>query len=192
MSAISPVTPLPHGLTRLADWGLIRATGADARSFLQGQLTQDVLTLDAGHARLAGWCSAKGRLLATFVVWQRAPEELLLACSADLLPAVLKRLSMFVLRAKCKLADASAELPLWGLAGAPAARALGEAALASVWARSALDAGDVVRLPDARVDGLEEPRWLVAGEPPAFGGGERLEHAQLLCENEFDSAARTG
>jgi folate-binding Fe-S cluster repair protein YgfZ len=51
------------------------------------------------------------------VVWPAADDELLLACSADLLPATLKRLSMFVLRAKCKLSDASADWPLWGLAG---------------------------------------------------------------------------
>jgi folate-binding protein YgfZ len=159
-------TALPHGAVRLTDWGLIRASGADARSFLQGQLTQDVLTLDAHHARLAGWCSAKGRLLATFVMWQRAPDELLLACSADLLPAALKRLSMFVLRARCKLTDASAELPLWGLAGAAAGGGLGDAAPASVWAHSALGTGDVVRLPDALSAGPAVPRWLLAGEPP--------------------------
>ena len=87
------------GALRLTDWGVIRASGDDARSFLQGQLTQDVLELDAGTARLAGYCTAKGRLLASFVVWQRSPTELLLACSADLLAPTLKRLSMFVLRA---------------------------------------------------------------------------------------------
>jgi tRNA-modifying protein YgfZ len=109
-----------EGATPLADWGLIRAVGPDAASFLQSQLTQDVLGLDAHRATLAGWCSAKGRLLASFVVWRPAPDELLLACSADVLPAVLKRLSMFVLRAKCKLSDASAELALHGIAGSSA------------------------------------------------------------------------
>ncbi len=107
----------PTGSVPLTDWGLIRATGADARSFLHGQLTQDVLGLPAGQARLAGYCSPKGRLLASFVIWADAQDDLLLACSADLLPPVLKRLSMFVLRARCKLSDASAELPLHGLLG---------------------------------------------------------------------------
>jgi hypothetical protein len=106
---------------RLADWGVIRAAGADAAAFLQGQLTQDMLALDERRATLAGWCTAKGRLAATFVVWRPAPDELLLACSADVLGPVFKRLSMFVLRARCKLSDASAQLPLWGVCGAPAA-----------------------------------------------------------------------
>ena len=123
LPAATPTSPttLPQGAVRLHDWGVIRAQGAEAAKFLHGQLTQDVEHLQEGQVKLAGYCSAKGRLLASFVMWRGGPEEVLLACSADLLPAVLKRLSMFVLRAKCKLSDASAELPLWGLAGAAAA-----------------------------------------------------------------------
>jgi folate-binding protein YgfZ len=154
------------GAARLADWGVIRASGADAASFLHGQLTQDTEHLQDAEARLAGYCSAKGRLLASFVVWRPAPDELLLACSADVLPGVLKRLSMFVLRAKCKLLDASAELPLWGLAGEAALAAAGAAAL-PVWGRLASDGADVIRLPDAVVDGLATPRALCIGACPA-------------------------
>lgn len=118
MPQATPTPAIPmHGLVPLTDWGVIRARGADARSFLHGQLTQDVQGLPDGRARLAGYCSAKGRLLASFVMWPDADGSLLLACSADLLPATLKRLSMFVLRAQCKLTDASAEVPLWGVAG---------------------------------------------------------------------------
>ncbi|MDP2004406.1 MAG: folate-binding protein [Rubrivivax sp.] len=160
---IAPHPALPHGVTRLDDWGVIRALGADAASFLHGQLTQDVQHLDEGHARLAGYCSVKGRLLASFVMWRRAPDEVLLACSADLLPAVLKRLSMFVLRAKCKLSDASADWPLWGLAGDAAA-----VAPAGALARAVVGGADLLRLPDAVVDGHAVPRALWAGaEAPA-------------------------
>ena len=156
-------SPLPQGVVRLNDWGVIRATGAEARSFLHGQLTQDILNLDGANARLAGYCSAKGRLLASFVVWRRSDDEVLLACSADVLPDVLKRLSMFVLRAKCKLSDASAELPVWGLAGDAAGTALGARAAQPVWSRSAAAGADLVRLPDAVVNGAAVPRWLWAG-----------------------------
>jgi folate-binding protein YgfZ len=111
------LTTPPRGAVRLTDWGVIRAHGADAAAFLHSQLTQDIEGLGAEEARLAGYCSPKGRLLASFVVWRPAPDEVLLACSADLLAATLKRLSMFVLRAKCKLSDASAELSLYGVVG---------------------------------------------------------------------------
>lgn len=108
---------------RLGDWGVIRAQGADAASFLHGQLTQDFALLDREHARLAGFCTAKGRLLATMVGWKHGEDEILLALPAETLAATLKRLSMFVLRAKCKLSDASAEFAVYGLLGAPAAEA---------------------------------------------------------------------
>lgn len=108
---------------RLADWGVIRALGADAASFLHGQLTQDFALLDRDHARLAGFCTAKGRLLATMVGWRGGDEEILLALPAETLAATLKRLSMFVMRAKCKLSDASAEFAVYGLLGTSAADA---------------------------------------------------------------------
>lgn len=108
---------------RLSDWGVIRAQGADAASFLHSQLTQDFALLDREHARLAGFCTAKGRLLATLVGWKQGEDEILLALPAETLAATLKRLSMFVLRAKCKLSDASAEFAVYGLLGTPSAEA---------------------------------------------------------------------
>ena len=157
----------PHGALRLLDWGVLRAQGADAATFLHSQLTQDITGLPAGQARMAGYCSAKGRLLATLVVWRSGADEFLLACSADLLPATLKRLSMFVLRAKCKLSDASAEVALHGLAGREATLALdGEGA--AVWQVLERGQAQAVRLPDA--EGVA--RWLHAAPahvpPPAL------------------------
>ena len=153
-------TPLTlDGRVTLSHWGLIRARGADTVKFLQGQLTNDVTTLEPSRARLAGFCSAKGRLQASFVVWKLAPDELLLACSASVLPATLKRLSMFVLRAQCKLTDASAELALHGVVGNTARALLGDTA---VWGRRELEGGTLLRLPDA----AGVPRCMLA-LPPA-------------------------
>lgn len=116
-SAAAAITaPLP-GL------GVIRAQGEEAAKFLHGQLTNDFSLLGLSEARLAGFCSPKGRLLASFVGFKRAHDDILLVCSRDLLPAVLKRLSMFVLRAKLKLSDASEAFQVRGLAGTDAAAA---------------------------------------------------------------------
>ena len=159
-----------QGALRLTDWGLIRARGEDAASFLQGQLTNDVASLGPAEARLAGYCSAKGRLLATFVVWRDGAGDLLLACSADLLAQTLKRLSMFVMRAKCKLSDASAELPLWGAAGDAALTAFGLAAPGRPWTHVAIgDTGRAVHLPAALIDGATVPRVLFVGAAPPPG-----------------------
>jgi folate-binding protein YgfZ len=143
------------GAVPLTHWGVIRAHGADAAAFLQGQLTNDVVQLGMSQARLAGYCSAKGRMLASFVVWKAAPDDILLACHASVLPATLKRLGMFVLRAKCKLSDASAETPLVGLAGAAALTATGDV---PAWHVQPLDGGWLLRLPDA----AGVPRALLA------------------------------
>jgi len=133
------------GVCRLTDRGVIRASGADAAAFLQGQLTNDVASLDAGSARLAGFCSAKGRLQASFIVWRPADDEFLLSCPTSVLAPTLKRLSMFVLRAKCKLTDASDEIALFGVAGTAATAMLGDCA---VWRGRRHGAATAFRLPD--------------------------------------------
>ncbi|VVE11620.1 YgfZ/GcvT domain-containing protein [Pandoraea terrigena] len=108
-----------------SDTGLIAVSGADAAAFLHGQLTNDVERLAPAQARLAGYCSAKGRLLATFLMWRDASADatIYLACDAAVQAAVQKRLSMFVLRAKAKLTDAAATHVLLQ-AGGPAAEAV--------------------------------------------------------------------
>ena len=80
-------------IARLDQYGLLHAAGDDARVFLHAQLTNDIENLAPGMARYAGWCSAKGRLLATFLVLPCA-GGFLLQLSRDLVPAVTKRLSM--------------------------------------------------------------------------------------------------
>ena len=109
-SPLNGVAPLPH-------LGVIRAEGADAANFLHNQLTNDVLLMQEGQCRLAAFCNAKGRMQASFVVYKRSAEEVLLICRKDLIAPTVKRLSMFVLRAKAKLSDASDAFQLLGLAG---------------------------------------------------------------------------
>ena len=91
---------------RLSRYGLLAVTGADARDFLHAQLTNDVAHLPADRAAFAGWCTAKGRLLATMLVIP-AQDGFLLQLARDIAPAVAKRLSMFILRSKVKLTDES-------------------------------------------------------------------------------------
>ncbi|MBL0726665.1 folate-binding protein YgfZ [Piscinibacter sp. HJYY11] len=160
-SALDGAAPLPH-------WGLIRAQGDDAASFLHSQLTNDFSLLGTAEARLAGYCSAKGRLLASFIGWKRSGDDILLACSADLLAATQKRLSMFVLRAKCKLSDASPQWRLLGLTGPSAQAWLGSAAPSTVWGKTTHEGADVVRLPD--VDGTARFLWAAPLDvtPPAL------------------------
>ena len=91
---------------RLNRYGVLAVTGAEARDFLHAQLTNDIANLPPHRAALAGWCTAKGRLLASMLVIPSA-QGFLLQVARDLAPALAKRLSMFVLRAKVKIADES-------------------------------------------------------------------------------------
>lgn len=142
-----------------AGLGLIRVAGDDAASFLHTQLTNAVEDLTPGTARLAGYCSPKGRLLATFLMWRDA-EGIVLQLSADIQPAVQKRLSMFVLRSKAKLSDITPASTILGVAGTGAAKALETAGLPvpdAAFAAASPDGTTVIRLPDA----AGQPRWQV-------------------------------
>jgi folate-binding protein YgfZ len=90
---------------------------------------------------------------------------MLLACSADVLAATLKRLSMFVLRAKCRLSDASADVALHGLAGEEATRWLANAAPFAPWQRRDLGRAQVIRLPDGA--GSARYLWCAPRDEPA-------------------------
>jgi folate-binding protein YgfZ len=133
---------LPSGAAPLDHLGIIALNGPDAASFIHNQLTNDFLLLDMQHARLAAFCSAKGRMQASFIGVHGQSEQLLLVCSRDLLAATLKRLSMFVLRAKVKLHDASAQYALWGLMGS-ACIALPDSA---PWTAAHMDGAQVIGL----------------------------------------------
>jgi folate-binding protein YgfZ len=160
---------LLHGVAPLSALGVIRARGDDAASFLHGQLTQDVVLLPDGQARLAGYCSAKGRLLASFVLLRLSAAEIWLVCPKELLAATLKRLSMFVLRAKVKLDDASAELAVRGLAGEAALAALAALPAGSLpWSAAPHAAGHAVALYPAA--GVARALWIGPASDAALPG----------------------
>lgn len=156
-----------QGLTPLTHLGVIRVEGEDAAKFLHGQLTQDFVLLGANEARLAAFCSAKGRMQASFIGFKRSPTEILLLCHRDLLAPTLKRLSMFVLRAKARLSDATDAFRLHGLAGEAIKLVANNDHLA--WGKADFDSQNLIHLYPA--DGV--PRTLLVGPadaplPPAL------------------------
>ncbi|QYY32997.1 folate-binding protein YgfZ [Cupriavidus pinatubonensis] len=151
-----------------AGLGWIRVAGDDAAAFLHTQLTNAVEDLGPGAARLAGYCSPKGRLQASFLMWRDA-DGIVLQLSDDIQPALQKRLSMFVLRAKAKLSDMSPVVAVVGAAGPQAAQALAKAGLPApdaVFGTASVESATVIRLPDA----AGQPRWQAV--LPAERAGE--------------------
>lgn len=125
----------PRGETRAAAVGdvvadlshlaLLRAQGAEAEGFLQGQLSNDIRLVTNSHSQLSAYCNPKGRMLAIFRIF-KYDDAYLLQLPAALAEATLKRLGMFILRAKVTLATADPGLISFGIAGPNAARHLQE------------------------------------------------------------------
>ena len=137
----------------LAHLGLIECTGDDAKSFLHNQLTSDVNHLAEGSAQHSSWCTAKGRMLASFIFYRNGTDYRALL-SADLLAATQKRLQIYVLRSKVKLTDLSTSHEFIGLSGPQAETALAKASLpnpAKPMDAQAFANGTVIRLDENRL-----------------------------------------
>jgi folate-binding protein YgfZ len=157
------------GVAKLTHLGVIRVTGDDAAKFVHGQLTQDFALLGTDQARLAAFCSAKGRMQASFIGFKQNNGDLLLICNHDVLSATLKRLSMFVMRAKAKLSDASAEFSLFGVAsGSSGPDEMPENAGTSAWKVRHEGNSTVVSLYPAQ--GVARELWVVPGGDAAPAG----------------------
>ncbi len=95
-----------HVLCDLSHYGLIRASGIEAESFLQNQFCNDVRRLGPARSQLNGYCTPKGRVLALFRLFQQG-DDYLLRLPREILEPILKRLRMFVLMSKVTLEDDS-------------------------------------------------------------------------------------
>jgi folate-binding protein YgfZ len=106
-------------LTDLSHAGLIRVEGADAVAFLQGQLSTDIEKITSDNCQLSSWNNAKGRVVTLLHLFHH-DGAIDMALPAPLVASVLKRLSMYVLRSKVTLTDATDTLARFGVTGAGA------------------------------------------------------------------------
>jgi tRNA-modifying protein YgfZ len=178
--------PLPadlnalQGHAALAHCSVICASGADAARFLHGQLSCDVLSLDLNTVRLAGFCSAKGRLQASFWIWRVADDDILLLCSASVADSICKRLQMFVLRAKCQISRL-ADLAMTGFWGAFAATYLDD--IAQLHHAAQEQGAQLIRLPD--VHGVPRAVWV--GASSATGLFDALKIPPEIVHSPIDT-----
>lgn len=102
--------------TALTARGLLCFEGADTRAFLHAQLTCEVGGMPGDASTYGAYCTPKGRVLASFLLWPAAAGYLM-QLPHTLLAAVQRRLSMYILRSKVKARDASADYAQYGIAG---------------------------------------------------------------------------
>ncbi len=155
-----------NGVVPLTHLGVIQVEGEDAAKFIHGQLTQDFSLLGMDAARLAAFCSPKGRMQASFIGFKRSAGVIVLVCSLDILPATLKRISMFVMRARARLRDASAEYTLYGLVGSAIQNVAAHAHPA--WSKADFDDISLVNLYPA--DATPRQLWIAPAGTPAPNG----------------------
>jgi len=148
----------------LTDLGLLAVTGEEAAKFLHAQLTNDVEHLGDAEARWYGYCTPKGRLLATFAGWRDA-QGIALALARPQAGPIRKRLSMYVLRTKARVLDRSDEVIAFGIGGSRAAErltALGFAPPPPPPMAAALTGDSAcIGLPTVAIAGSPCGRWLL-------------------------------
>jgi len=140
-------SPLTH--LRIMD-----VAGVDAGAFLHSQLTSDVRHLASDAVQHSAWCSAKGRMLASFLVF-RSATAYRLQVAADLQTTIGKRLQMFVLRSQVTIVDRSDREQLIGLSGPQAVLVLEQVGLPApevAMTSAPFAAGIVIRLDSARFE----------------------------------------
>lgn len=192
---LKPVSGATRGV-RLADMGVVRAQGADAVKFLQGQVSNDVSRLAADRSVLAGLHNPQGRAIAVLRMVWAGPDEVLMLVPRELAASVAARLSKFVLRAKVKISDLSAEWEVAGVQLGGIAEGLPPASVGAarrdedgrVWVcvataggSDAAGTGDLAR--------ASASRWLVASkatpltEPRGDVGGGALHVGSLMLSS---------
>jgi len=103
-------------LCELSRYGTIRVSGEEAQSFLQNLLSNDISEVSNSRAQLSSFNSAKGRMLASMMIW-REGDDYLLQLPRELCEPIRKKLSMYVLRSKVRIADADSEIISLGISG---------------------------------------------------------------------------
>ncbi|MFO1436484.1 MAG: folate-binding protein [Gammaproteobacteria bacterium] len=141
----------------------MHVAGDDAAALLGGQLTADIKALSGTQSCIAAWCTPQGRAL-TIVRVLRHGDGFLLLLPSELAEVTIKRLRMYVLRAKVTIEDASVNFACLGVSGQNALAALAAdlPLQTTAGARVSLDDLAIIRLPDAR------PRLLLVGPPSAL------------------------
>ncbi len=142
---------------------LIAVDGEEAEEFLQGQLTNDVREIAQERAQQSAWCSPKGRVLTCLLVF-RHDGRLLLQLPETLIGQTLKRMRMFVLRARATLEDASASWMRIGTVGEET-----EARLRDLFGALPESAGEIRSAGDVTIIRLrsQRPRYEIVGERSA-------------------------
>jgi tRNA-modifying protein YgfZ len=158
---------MPTLIARLDDRGLVRVAGADARKLLNGLLTNDLDKLDTQPAVFAGLLSPQGKILFDFFVVKAGADSLLLDVAQASAEALVKRLTMYKLRAAVTIEAAPVDL-----------------VVAAAWGDAVRVPAGVIAYPDPRLAALGQRLVTPAGrlaEMPATSADPTAYHAHRIA-----------
>jgi folate-binding protein YgfZ len=169
ISSIANVSENDNVLCDLSHLGLLEIDGADAITFLQGQVTNDVKQLNGANAHYSGYCNPKGRLLALFLAFAHR-DHLHMQMPRALIEPIAKRIRMYVMRSKVNIKDVSESIIKIGLQGAHSTTLLN-----TLFDSVPQNAFDLVTHDNAALIKLP-------GETPRFEIFTDIEHAQNIWQ----------
>ncbi|MEK9672767.1 MAG: folate-binding protein [Rhodospirillaceae bacterium] len=161
------------------DRGVLAVSGDDARTFLQGLISNDVTKVTPEKTIHAALLTPQGKYLHDFFIAEGPGGRLLMDCDRDRLPDLMKRLKLYKLRAKADLADQSDQ---WTVAVFPGAAALPKLGLPDTAGAARIDAGGVVYT-DPRLSGMGGRAILPINATEKFLAGRG---AQLGSRADYD------
>lgn len=133
--------------------GLLQFSGDDAKSYLHNQLTSDVNHLALSQTQHSSWCTAKGRMLANFILSHQSTGYTMLL-ARELIAPLQKRFQMYVLRSKVRIENLSEQCVALALCGQSAHASLSAANLpipdAKLSIATSANGLSVINLGDAR------------------------------------------
>ena len=144
-------------LCDLSHYTLIRVTGTDANSFLQGQLSNDINLVTENQTQLSAYCSPKGRALALFRVF-KFDDAYFLSLPNEVAEKTITRLKMFIMRSDVTMDDVTEQYFHFGIAGKNSARNL----------KKGLDISDLPQKPDESHLSNHISIQKLAGNPERF------------------------
>ena len=112
----------------LPDRGVVKVSGDDARSFLNGLLTVDVAKMTPGTARYAALLIPQGKIIVDFIIYEASAEDgggFLIDCPRALVDTLAEKLKFYKLRAKVAVEDLSNTLGILAVWGGDAASEYG-------------------------------------------------------------------
>jgi len=111
------IAPLHH-------YGLLQIKGTDAASFLQGQTSCDVLPIPNGNASLGGYCTAKGRLLSSFLIAASDDETFQLRMRRSIVESTKEAFAKYIVFSKAEQSNLSEAVIVVGLSGEKASECI--------------------------------------------------------------------